>query len=1008
MINTIRKIIPYWFALTIALACFSIQAGNSISTETHLQPNISNAIMTSITPARSTQTSNEINRAKDDDLSTSPTGMNMLEIPNKSLTDKNDYRLITLPNHLKVLLVSDPQAERFSASLAVNVGSFQDPDNQQGLAHFLEHMLFLGTEKYPEPGDYQSYINHHGGSNNAYTSTDTTNFYFDIKPSAYEGALDRFAQFFTTPLFSESLTQREKNAVDSEYKAKLKDESRRNNQAFKTLLNPKHPYSRFTVGNLETLKDRPEASLRKQLLTLYNEHYFSENMALVLVTNLSHQDMATLAKQYFSDIPSKQTPTKQHYPTLMKTNQPQLQFVQSLIDSNTLSFQYQIDAQENHYKTRPTRYLSYILGNENEGSLYASLKADGLINSLSAGVSPDYGNNAFFTVTAHLTNSGLTNIDTVAKRIFATIGLLQSTPINPMYQLEGVQLSQLMYNNQNYTAPQNLARTLSAKLLKIPAIDILSSFRIEKTADNKQVRQLLKQLDTKHLLVQVATNKAFPKHWAKQKPTWQTEPWYQSTYSNNEFSSAFLDFINLSVKNTHVTLPEKNRFIPEHLDLITEKDTTPNIVFHQQGFTFWHKSDPSFGKPTAMNFIAIRFNHAADSPQNALLNQLWSRLYNDSISELTYSPYIAGLGYQFYPHANGMTLRTSGYSDKQNTYTTWLIDQVFLFRPSAERFAQIKTQLAKDFANQKSRQAYSNAYSTFSTLITKDSFTIEQLENALPHLSFEDLQQYIKEARASFDLVGYSTGNVTKEQTQALAHSLHQRFVGRLVPKKPIEIQTKPIPANQKMHYPFTSTSSDNVVLYTLIDTSPETSTSNKAITEKAYFAMLRKLVNSRFYQELRTQKQLGYIVGAQDLSIRNTPILGLLVQSPNQDMATIISTIEDFLKEEEKRLLALTKEEFDTTKIALLDELNMTAKNLSDNALEEWHQIAKPTPDFHTKKEWIDSVEAIDKTDFIDFLENKLRSESISNIIIHNKAFPAALTSQGWIETSPDKLTAN
>ncbi|MCW4628059.1 insulinase family protein [Marinomonas sp. KJ51-3] len=291
------------------------------------------------------------------------------------------------------------------------------------------------------------------------------------------------------------------------------------------------------------------------------------------------------------------------------------------------------------------------------------------------------------------------------------------------------------------------------------------------------------------------------------------------------------------------------------------------------------------------------------------------------MSELTYSPYIAGLGYQFYPHANGMTLRTSGYSDKQNTYTTWLIDQVFLFRPSAERFAQIKTQLAKDFANQKSRQAYSNAYSTFSTLITKDSFTIEQLENALPHLSFEDLQQYIKEARASFDLVGYSTGNVTKEQTQALAHSLHQRFVGRLVPKKPIEIQTKPIPANQKMHYPFTSTSSDNVVLYTLIDTSPETSTSNKAITEKAYFAMLRKLVNSRFYQELRTQKQLGYIVGAQDLSIRNTPILGLLVQSPNQDMATIISTIEDFLKEEEKRLLALTKEEFDTTKIALLDE---------------------------------------------------------------------------------------
>ena len=97
-------------------------------------------------------------------------------IPNKSITDKNNYHLITLDNNLKVLLVSDPQAERFAASLSVNVGNFQDPNNQQGLAHFLEHMLFLGTKKYPEAGNYQSYINTNGGSHNAYTSTDTTNF----------------------------------------------------------------------------------------------------------------------------------------------------------------------------------------------------------------------------------------------------------------------------------------------------------------------------------------------------------------------------------------------------------------------------------------------------------------------------------------------------------------------------------------------------------------------------------------------------------------------------------------------------------------------------------------------------------------------------------------------------------------------------------------------------------------------------------------------------------------
>lgn len=51
---------------------------------------------------------------------------------------------------MRVLLVSDPTTERSAASMSVGVGHMSDPDNVPGLAHFLEHMLFLGTEKYPD------------------------------------------------------------------------------------------------------------------------------------------------------------------------------------------------------------------------------------------------------------------------------------------------------------------------------------------------------------------------------------------------------------------------------------------------------------------------------------------------------------------------------------------------------------------------------------------------------------------------------------------------------------------------------------------------------------------------------------------------------------------------------------------------------------------------------------------------------------------------------------------
>lgn len=60
------------------------------------------------------------------------------------------YRGLELENGMRVLLVSDPATERSAASMSVGVGHMSDPDNIPGLAHFLEHMLFLGTEKYPD------------------------------------------------------------------------------------------------------------------------------------------------------------------------------------------------------------------------------------------------------------------------------------------------------------------------------------------------------------------------------------------------------------------------------------------------------------------------------------------------------------------------------------------------------------------------------------------------------------------------------------------------------------------------------------------------------------------------------------------------------------------------------------------------------------------------------------------------------------------------------------------
>lgn len=75
--------------------------------------------------------------------------------------------------------------------LYAHVGYMSDPDDLPGLAHFCEHMLFLGTEKYPNENDYTKFLSEHGGGSNASTTTERTTYYFDVTPEYFPGALDR-------------------------------------------------------------------------------------------------------------------------------------------------------------------------------------------------------------------------------------------------------------------------------------------------------------------------------------------------------------------------------------------------------------------------------------------------------------------------------------------------------------------------------------------------------------------------------------------------------------------------------------------------------------------------------------------------------------------------------------------------------------------------------------------------------------------------------------------------
>lgn len=273
----------------------------------------------------------------------------------KSQEDQRTYRGIHLKNGLKVLLVSDPTTDKSAACLCVEVGHMSDPIHIPGLAHFCEHMLFLGTEKYPDENGYSSFLSQNGGTSNAATYPDVTKYYFEVAPDKFDEAIDRFSQFFTAPLFTESATLREINAVNSEHEKNLAADVWRVRQVNKSLANPDHEYSRFGTGNKETLLDIPKSQdidTRQELMKFHQKWYSSNIMNLAILGKESLDELEDLTMKYFENIENKSVELPKWSDEVYLPDQKAVKVhIVPVKDSRSLTISFQIPDLDEYYRS---------------------------------------------------------------------------------------------------------------------------------------------------------------------------------------------------------------------------------------------------------------------------------------------------------------------------------------------------------------------------------------------------------------------------------------------------------------------------------------------------------------------------------------------------------------------------------------------------------------------------------------------------------------------------------
>lgn len=315
-----------------------------------------------------------------------------------------------------------------AAALQVSVGSFSDGEID-GLAHFCEHMCFLGTEKFPDESSFSVFLNEHGGNSNAYTASEATNYHFDIVSEQLKGAFERFSSFFTCPLFTESATGRELNAVDSEHAKNLQNDSWRSHQLDQATSNNSHVFNHFGTGDSRTLRDEPAAkgvNVRQKLLDFHAAHYSASRMTLAVLGKESVDTLIEWTKEFFSEIKNNNSsaPFFPGHPYDGKTGL--YHHSVPIKDFRSLSVTWAVPEQQTDWQTKAENYLSHLIGHEGPGSLLSMLKAYGLAEGLSAGSSMDDSNAASFNVKIDLSELGLSRANDVLACVYAYLGVLQA------------------------------------------------------------------------------------------------------------------------------------------------------------------------------------------------------------------------------------------------------------------------------------------------------------------------------------------------------------------------------------------------------------------------------------------------------------------------------------------------------------------------------------------------------------------------------------------------------
>ncbi|KAH8737683.1 Metalloenzyme, LuxS/M16 peptidase-like protein [Ilyonectria robusta] len=916
----------------------------------------------------------------------------------KPLLDDRDYRVIRLDNELEALLVHDPETDKASAALDVNVGNFSDESGIPGMAHAVEHLLFMGTKKFPIENEYGQYLSAHSGSSNAYTGPTSTNYFFDVgakpandenpcdsNPSPLREALDRFAQFFIEPLFLPSTLDRELKAVDSENKKNLQNDTWRLHQLEKSLSNPNHPYCHFSTGNFEVLKTLPEArgiNVRDKFIEFHAKHYSANRMKLVVLGRESLDVLQKWVVELFSPVVNKKLPPNRWLDEVpfRKSDLGMQCFAKPVMDSRELNLYFPFIDEESLYACQPSRYISHLIGHEGPGSVMSYIKAKGWANGLSAGAYPVCpGTPGVFDVQVRLTEEGLKNYPEIVKIFFQYISLLRETPPQEWIFEEQKGMADVDFKFKQKTPASRFTSRISSVMQKpLPREWLLSGHSRLRTFEPQQIENALATIRPDNFRMTIVSRN-HPGNWD------QKEKWYGTEYRYEKIPGELMAALEKAASVTPdqrlpaLHLPHKNNFIPSQLEVekkeVTEPALAPRVLRNDTSAVTWWKKDDTFWVPRANVIVSLKTPLIYDSAENNVKARLFTDLVRDALEEYSYDAELAGLQYNVSLDSRGLFLDISGYNDKLPVLLEQVTTTMRDLDIKEDRFDIIKERLTRGYNNWQLQSSYHQVgdYTNWLNAEERD-YIVEELAAELPNITVEAVRLFQKQMLAQLHIEVYVHGNMYREDALKVTDMVESILKPRILPRAqwPI-LRSLILPPGS--NYVFNKTLKDPANVNHCIETwFYAGDKGDRGVRAKTL--LIDQMIHEPAFDQLRTKEQLGYIVFSGARGFSGTYGLRFLLQS-EMTPEYLDSRIEAFLTRFGETLAKMSDSEFEGHKRSLVIRRLEKLRNLDQESSRHWAQIANEYYDFELAQLDAAHIKPLTKPEIMEFFNKHFNPSS-------------------------------